>query len=67
MTCGFCKWHLGDTYFQRLSELANMNGNIYKVQQLFKGGNYSKEETIGYQEVLNVLTIQGNEEIMRKQ
>ena len=31
----------------------------FKVRQLFKGGNYSREETINYQEVLTAETIQG--------
>ena len=31
----------------------------FKVRQLFKGGNYSREETIKYQEVQTAETIQG--------
>ena len=44
-----------------MNKLANINANfLYKMRQLFKGGKYSREETINYYELLSATIIQGS-------
>jgi hypothetical protein len=44
-------------YFEHF-KTANKSQKCVLLRKLFKGGNYSKEETINYSEVLTAETIQ---------